>query len=94
MFRNRSERSFYTFMIYLNGGFEGGATNFLKKDAELSMVDGKYVSQEDNIVEQVFPEPGLALIFLHPHIHEGAVLQSGLKCITYFILFIIYFIYS
>lgn len=79
--RNISERSFYTFMIYLNKGFEGGATNFLKNDTELSMVDGKYVSDDSNIVEQVFPEPGMALIFMHPHMHEGAVLKSGNKYI-------------
>lgn len=79
-------------MIYLNSGFEGGATNFLKKDLELSMVDGKYVSNDDNIVEQVFPEPGLALIFLHPNMHEGAVLKSGNKCILFYLVLFVLFI--
>ena len=74
----------YTFMIYLNGGFAGGETNFLRKDAELSMdSDGKYVSQPENIIEQIKPEPGLAIIFLHPFLHEGAVLKSGEKCIKF-----------
>eukprot|EP00026_Physarum_polycephalum_P012438 Phypoly_transcript_12747.p1 GENE.Phypoly_transcript_12747~~Phypoly_transcript_12747.p1 ORF type:complete len:293 (+),score=57.48 Phypoly_transcript_12747:127-1005(+) len=79
--RNRSERSMYTFMIYLNGGFEGGETNFLKKDLELSMVDGKYVPREGNILESIKPEAGLAIIFLHPYLHEGATLKTGEKYI-------------
>jgi tryptophan synthase alpha subunit len=60
-------------MIYLNGGFEGGATNFLRENAQLPVIDGKYVPlsllSEDHILEQVFPEAGLALIFLHNHLH-------------------------
>lgn len=79
--RNSTERSLYTFMIYLNGDFEGGATNFLKPDIELSMLNGKYVSNDENILESVVPEPGLALVFMHPHLHEGERLKSGLKYI-------------
>ena len=45
------------------------------------MVDGKYVSKEENVLEAIKPKPGLAIIFLHPHLHEGAVVTAGEKCI-------------
>ena len=57
--RNINEWSEYTFMVYLNEGMEGGATNF------------------DDI--SVFPEPGMALIFKHDLLHEGAEVTAGVK---------------
>jgi len=76
--RDIHERSFYTFMIYLNGGFEGGQTNFLAhgpSDIRKMTEEGK------TIISQVEPEAGLALVFLHPFIHEGATLETGVKYI-------------
>jgi len=80
--RSENERSLLTFMIYLNGGFEGGETNFLENDQLLQKnADGKYQGDANKILESIVPEPGLALIFLHPQMHEGARLKSGVKYI-------------
>ena len=62
--RSRTEASFLTFMIYLNDGFEGGSTAFYH--------DGRpRVS--------VTPRQGMALIFEHHQLHEGAPVESGRK---------------
>lgn len=59
-------RSAFTFMVYLNGGVAGGATEFqgLRKD-------GRIVS--------VQPEAGKALVFLHRVLHRGAPVADGRK---------------
>lgn len=63
--RNETERSFLTFMIYLNDKFEGGETNFsLKYPYELVSVE---------------PKKGMALIFEHRLLHEGASVIKGRK---------------
>lgn len=66
--RNKDERSFYTFMIYLNGDFEGGATNFLDESSK-------------KITHKVQPEAGLTLLFPHQMFHEGEVLKTDKKYI-------------
>ena len=58
--RNENECSFYTFLIYLNEGFKGGATEFRN-------------------LFTVEPKKGMALVFRHPHRHEGKTLESGEK---------------
>lgn len=57
--RENGELSLLTFMIYLNDGYEGGATRF-----ESSLVAGKL---------------GMALLFEHGLIHEGAEVTAGVK---------------
>ena len=44
--RNRQERSFYTFMIYLNEGFEGGGTAFDGFEVAPKTGDALFFSQE------------------------------------------------
>lgn len=44
--RNQHERSFYTFMIYLNDDFEGGATAFDNFEVEPKIGDGLFFFQE------------------------------------------------
>ena len=44
--RNHNERSFYTFMIYLNADFEGGATAFDGLEVVPQIGDGLFFSQE------------------------------------------------
>jgi hypothetical protein len=61
--RDNGERSHFTFMVYLNEGFEGGATNF-------------YLSR---LPLRVVPETGLALVFFHRQLHEGAPVERGRK---------------
>ncbi len=55
--RSAAERSAFTFMIYLNGGIAGGATEF-------NLRSRGSVQTGDPIV-RVQPEPGKALVFPH-----------------------------
>jgi hypothetical protein len=57
--RASGEISLLTFMVYLNEGYEGGATRF-----EAAKVMGK---------------AGMALLFQHGLIHEGAEVTHGVK---------------
>lgn len=76
-------RSLKTLMIYLNGDFQGGATNFINSDHELTWDEGKrrYVALESAIYLRVQPEPGMAIIFDHVILHEGAQVIDGKKYI-------------
>ena len=62
------ERSFVTLMVYLNGGFEGGATQFYK-DNSVPL----YTRPESGeaLVDRVSPAPGQLLAFWHHAVHEG-----------------------
>jgi hypothetical protein len=64
------EESQMTFMIYLNDGMTGGETRFFA-DMEQAFRQCPYLS--------VQPKEGMALAFLHPIWHEGAVVHSGQK---------------
>jgi hypothetical protein len=61
--RNNGERSHFTFLVYLNEGFEGGATAFHERRASLL----------------VTPERGQALVFYHRQLHEGMPVVRGRK---------------
>lgn len=61
--RDNGERSHLTFMMYLNEGFEGGETSF-----------GRI---QDRV--HVVPKTGMALIFYHGLVHEGAPVLQGRK---------------
>ena len=61
--RDNGERSHLTFMIYLNDGFEGGATCFHQGRHKL----------------QVTPKAGMVLVFYHKMLHEGAAVEKGRK---------------
>jgi prolyl 4-hydroxylase len=63
--RHIFERSFYSFLVYLNEGFEGGETNF-------------FVNPEISVK----PETGMALMFQHPLLHEGAEVTNGMKYVA------------
>lgn len=67
--RENGERSFFTFMVYLNDDFAGGETSF----AELTRFGG----YSDTIA--VTPRKGMALIFHHPIPHKGQPVASGRK---------------
>lgn len=64
--RSAQERSAFTFMIYLNGGVAGGATEF------------KGAHGRDAVV-RVQPEAGKALVFPHRILHRGAPVADGRK---------------
>ena len=57
--RPNGEESLLTFMVYLNDGFQGGATRF----REISIA----------------PRTGMALVFDHALLHEGAPVIEGYK---------------
>lgn len=61
--RPNGERSHFTFMVYLNDGFEGGETVFHDSRPPL----------------RVKPQAGMALVFNHRRLHEGAPVISGRK---------------
>ena len=61
--RESGEESRLTWMIYLNDDFEGGQTRFYLYEDVLS----------------VRPERGMALAFVHEHVHEGAPVLTGRK---------------
>ena len=67
--RETGERSFFTFMIYLNEGFSGGNTIF----DELGDVRGG----PNRLV--VSPQQGMALLFRHPLLHQGEPVAAGRK---------------
>ena len=63
--RSRCERSFLTLMLYLNGDFVGGATDF----------DNRALVEPLSVT----PRPGCALIFTHAQLHQGAPVARGRK---------------
>ena len=54
-----------TLQLYLNEGFEGGATTFL--------------AGRDDTDVPCFPKTGMALVFVHNIYHEGSLLVDGRK---------------
>jgi len=65
--RSQYERSHFTFMIYLNEGYEGGETLF----REIPYADPADVA--------IRPRTGMALIFRHPLEHKGDAVVRGTK---------------
>ena len=63
--RSSREESLLTFMVYLNEGFVGGATKFYLRNGWPRLT--------------VQPERGMALVFVHEQLHEGAAVESGRK---------------
>jgi predicted 2-oxoglutarate/Fe(II)-dependent dioxygenase YbiX len=64
---SNGDRSMITLQLYLNGGFEGGATTFLRD-----------YGSEDGAVP-IVPAAGKVLLFEHRILHEGSLLKSGRK---------------
>jgi 2OG-Fe(II) oxygenase superfamily len=67
--RTNGERSFFTFMVYLNADFEGGETSF--STSNRSSVPWPNL--------KVKPEIGKALLFHHPITHKGETVVAGRK---------------
>lgn len=65
----QGERSLVTVQLYLNEGFEGGSTTFVKGSSE-GEVEGDV---------RVVPETGMVLIFEHALAHCGSALIEGRK---------------
>jgi hypothetical protein len=69
--RSSTEQSAMSFMVYLNDGFEGGATEF---DFRFALGD-----QHPSWLTSVVPETGMALAFFHRILHRGAPVTAGRK---------------
>lgn len=69
--RSPLERSAFTFMLYLNGGVAGGATEFNMK------THGRV--RDDDPMVRVQPDAGTALVFPHKILHRGAPVADGRK---------------
>jgi predicted 2-oxoglutarate/Fe(II)-dependent dioxygenase YbiX len=69
--RSPTEHSEFTFMIYLNGGVAGGATEFNMKSHG--------VVRRGDPIGRVQPETGKALVFPHNILHRGAPVADGRK---------------
>ena len=67
--RPTGERSFFTFMVYLNDDFEGGATSF-RDDGGGASIGRAF---------RVTPRQGMALLFHHPIWHRGDPVTVGRK---------------
>ena len=67
--RANGERSFFTFMVYLNDDFDGGATSFRGL--------GHGATPSDHL--EVTPQKGMALLFHHPIEHRGDPVLAGRK---------------
>jgi hypothetical protein len=69
--RSPLEQSAFTFMVYLNGGIAGGATEFSFR----AFGDAR----NDDPIVRVQPETGKALVFPHKILHRGAPVADGRK---------------
>lgn len=67
--RSTGERSFFTFMVYLNEDFEGGTTSFTNSQYGISIGAALCVT----------PKTGMALLFHHPILHRGDPVTAGRK---------------
>jgi prolyl 4-hydroxylase len=64
------ERSHLTFMAYLNEDFTGGETKF-------------YDIEQRACRATIRPERGMALVFAHLQLHEGAPVLTGRKYVLW-----------
>ena len=63
--RSNGDQSQLTFMVYLNDEFSGGETKFYSSERDLHL--------------SVLPKRGMALVFVHFQLHEGAPVTRGRK---------------
>ncbi len=70
--RADGERSFLTFMVYLNEDCVGGETKIFRRIA-LETARPEFV---------IRPQTGKALVFAHDELHEGAAVISGRKYVV------------
>jgi len=73
------EESLYTVMVYLDNGFDGGATRFLEPDTPLGDTI-KSNAPDSQVISTVRAPVGSCIVFYMPGLlHEGEELISGVK---------------
>lgn len=80
--KSEHERTFFTVLLYINGGLEGGSTQFLKMghNAAINGSGPFEAAREDEVACTVSPEVGSCLIFFQPGLlHAGEALESDEK---------------
>jgi len=78
--RSEEEMSLFTCMFYLDGGFDGGATRFLRLGGVLTDENYLKLAADDQVVASLEPEAGLCLLFFQPGLlHEGEDVREGSK---------------
>jgi len=78
--RNGEERSILTCMVYLNDEYSGGTTNFLKSNGpKIDELIEEELSRGYQTIYKLIPKTGLAVIFEHIILHEGAPVTKGVK---------------
>lgn len=65
------QTSLLTYLVYLNDSYAGGTTKF-------SEVFGSGPNRK-NVVHEIQPETGMALLFRHQRLHEGCPILQGTK---------------
>jgi len=70
--RKNGERSQITILLYLNDGYKGGCTTFLNPIA----FTGDYTADD---MYPIKIEAGMVLMFEHAILHEGSILEAGIK---------------
>jgi hypothetical protein len=65
--KGSAEESKLTFLVYLNDDFTGGTTDFFHDD------------DDESLRVRVLPKRGMALVFAHRQLHEGAAVERGRK---------------
>ena len=67
-----SEKSYITFFLYLNGGYEGGQSTFVHPRC-------RFIDARDTDKMPIEPVAGKLLVFQHNIFHEGSLLEGGRK---------------
>lgn len=70
-----SERSYITFFLYLNEGYQGGQSTFIHPRMRYNM--DKEILPKDRL--PIEPATGRLLVFQHNIFHEGSILEAGRK---------------
>jgi prolyl 4-hydroxylase len=70
----------FSLVIYLNDGFEGGATRFFeRKDKASRRGEGRGRKFDNRVTHALRPPVGSAVVFDHLLLHEGAEVTAGVK---------------
>jgi len=73
------DRTLFSFMIYLNEGYEGGETTFFEEPTKEYWEQGRKKGEHPPIKYAAKPETGMCVVFDHYLFHEGSEVTQGVK---------------